>query len=471
MSGIKVAIASLQQESNTLSPIATRREDFDQAFGADMLSKVHIGDMLEAVHAQAIPTLYAHALPGGAVTKEDYLFFTDRIMEGIPTDVDGIWLYLHGAMYVEGIGSGETYLLRRIREKVGYSVPISVGLDFHANNTEEICALANVVCGFRTAPHVDQIETERRAMRLLLTCIEKKILPRPCIARAYVVVPGDAVQTALPPLSGIMQSAKDMEQHPGILCAQVFGGQSWVDVPYMGPSMVVTHESDEAEAQRCADALARKFYEARYDFKFLIEAVDAQEAIRRAMSADTQVFITDSGDNTTAGAAGDNAYMLNMLLRSGAKNALLAGIMDKEACQKCYAASIGEPLTLTVGGSLSAASEKAQITGRLVSRGDILGYTGDNAGSYATLDCGDITVVITERRTAFTSAAIFASAKLEISRFQIIVVKLGYLFPELAKIASRAILALTPGSSTENLGDMGHSNIHRPMYPLDDNFM
>ncbi len=468
---LRIAIASLQQESNTLSPIPTLREDFDQAFGADMMSKVHIGDMLDAAGAEVIPTLYAHALPGGAVKKEDYLFFADHIVDGIPADVDGIWLYLHGAMVVDGIGSGETYLLRRIRDKVGFKVPVSVGLDFHANNTEEICALANVICGFRTAPHVDQIDTERRAVRLLLTCIEKKMLPRPRMARAYVVVPGDAVQTALPPLSGIMEAAEEMEKQPGVLCAQVFNGQAWVDAPYMGPSMVITHENDETEAQKLADVLAKKFYDARHDFKFLIEAVDAKEAVNRAMAADTQVFITDSGDNTTAGAAGDNAYMLNVLMRAEAKNVLLAGIMDKEAVRKCYATNIGDTLTLTVGGSLSAVSEKAQITGRLVRRGDIIGYTGDNAGASATLDCGDIAVVITERRTAFTNLTIFASAELDISQYQIIVVKLGYLFPELAKVAQRAILALTPGSSTENLADMGHTRIRRPMYPLDDNFM
>ena len=298
---LKIAVASLQQESNTLSPIPTRRQDFDQAFGADMMEKVHIGDVLDAAGTQAVPTLYAHALPGGTVVKEDYLFFADRIVDGIPKDADGIWLYLHGAMYVEDIGSGETYLLRRIREKVGYGIPISVGLDFHANNTDEICELANVICGFRTAPHLDQIDTERRAMRLLLACINKKLLPKPRIARAYVVVPGDAVQTALPPLDGIMKAAKEMEREPGILCAQVFNGQAWVDAPYMGPSMVVTHETDEADAQRRADRLAKMFYDARYDFKFLIEAVNTREAVKRAIAAKTQVFISDSGDNTTAG--------------------------------------------------------------------------------------------------------------------------------------------------------------------------
>ena len=247
----------------------------------------------------------------------------------------------------------------RFCNKVGFDIPIAVGLDFHANNTDEICELANVICGFRTAPHIDQIETEQRTMRLLLTCIQKKILPRPRIARPYVVVPGDAVQTALSPLNKIMQTAEELEREPGILCAQVFGGQGWVDVPYMSPSMVVTHEQDEEKAQRYADMLAEKYYNARYDFKFHVEAVDAQEAVKRAMAADTQVFITDSGDNTTAGAAGDNAHMLNVLLRAGAKNVLLAGIMDREAVKKCYASNIGDTLTLTVGGSLSDIRESA----------------------------------------------------------------------------------------------------------------
>ena len=128
-------------------------------------------------------------------------------------------------------------------------------------------------------------------------------------------------------------------------------------------------------------------------------------------------------------------------------------------------------LSLTVGGSLSNASEKAQITGKLTRFGDILGYTGENAGAAATIDCGGVTVVVTERRAAFTNIAIFDSAGLDISNYKIIVVKLGYLFPELANAAPRAILALTPGSSTERLADMGHTKIHRPMYPLDDNFL
>ena len=150
---------------------------------------------------------------------------------------------------------------------------------------------------------------------------------------------------------------------------------------------------------------------------------------------------------------------------------LLAGIMDAAACDACYEAELGDTLTLTVGGSLAADSEKATITGKLIHRGDILSYHGDNGGPSATLDCGDITVVITRNRAAMCRPDIFESIDLDYSPFKVVVVKLGYLFPELAERAQRAILAFTPGASTERLEDMHMKNIRRPMFPLDDNFM
>ena len=163
--------------------------------------------------------------------------------------------------------------------------------------------------------------------------------------------------------------------------------------------------------------------------------------------------------------------MLRLLLEMNAQNALLAGIMDKAACERCYAAAIGDTLEVEVGGTLAADSERVAVRGKLVSRGDILGYTGDWAGKSAVLDLGGITLIVTERRTALTSPEIFQSIGVDFMRYKVVVVKLGYLFPGLAAVAPRSILAFTPGGSTERLEDMHHKNISRPMYPLDDDFI
>ena len=303
---MKIAIGSLQCEGNSLTPVYTHFEDFDYAKGEAMYQKIKVMDYLAEKGVEVVPTIYAHALPGGPVVKEDFLRLVSEIVDGIPAEgIDGVWLYLHGAMCVQEIGSGEAYLLRKIRDKIGFDIPISLAMDFHADNSDEIVELANCVTGFRTAPHQDHTETQLRAMRMLFDCMEKKILPRPVIDRANVVICGDAVQTALEPLKSIMEAAEEMERTiPGMMCVQVFNGQPWIDEPYMGPNFVVTHEYDQEIAKECAAKLARMFYDARHDFKFLIEALEPEDAIRRAMEAqEAQVFLSDSGDNTTAGAA------------------------------------------------------------------------------------------------------------------------------------------------------------------------
>ena len=471
---MRIAIGSLQCEGNSISPIHTRFEDFDYAVGEAMYEKIAISDLLREKGIDVVPTIYAHALPGGAVVKEDFLRLAGEIVDGIPSEgIDGVWLFIHGTMYVEEIGSGDAYLIRKVREKVGPNIPISLAMDFHANNTDEIVSLSNCMTAFRTAPHCDHARTQIHALELLIECIEKKILPSPQMTRVDVVAPGDAVQTALSPLREVMELAEEYEKNtPGIMCVQVFGGDQWIDEPFMGPSIVVTAESDTALAKKIADDIARKFYDSRHDFKFLIEAVEPREAIKRAMEdTERQVFISDSGDNTTAGASGDNAYMINRILDMGAKNVLIAGIADAAACAKCYEAEIGDVLSLDIGGTLDKNSETAHITGKLIHKGDILSYTGGNEGPSATLDCGDMTVVITKNRASMCRIDIYESVDIDISKFKIIVVKLGYLFPELAAIAERSILAFTPGSSCERLEDMGLTNIRRPLFPLDDNFM
>ena len=242
---MKIAIGSLQCEGNSLTPVPTRLCDFDYAKGEAMYEKIKVMDLLREKNALVVPTIYAHALPGGAIVKEDFLKLAHEIVSGIPLDVDGIWLYLHGALCVEEIGSGDTYLLKLIRDKVGYNIPISLAMDFHADNTDEIVKMANVITAFRTAPHTDHKETQERAMKLLFACIEEKILPTPVISRASVVIPGDAVQTSLEPLKSIMEYAEEVERTvPDIMSVQVFNGQPWIDAPYMGPNFVVTHKSN-----------------------------------------------------------------------------------------------------------------------------------------------------------------------------------------------------------------------------------
>ncbi len=435
-----------------------------------MFAHISVMDYFSSAGAELIPTLYAHALPGGRLNEADFRSISLELVSSIPEhDFDGIWLYLHGAMEVENVGSGELALLRMIRKKVGSSVPISLALDFHANNTEELMQLVNVVAGYRTVPHRDMAETEIRAAKLLVRCIVDRLLPRPQMTRADVVVPGDCVLTDELPLRAIMAEAARLEELDGMMVCNVFNGQPWVDAPNMGPSMVCIHEGDDTAAKSAADRLAGMFFDSRYDFKFSIEACEPGEALERAYQEQSRpVFVSDSGDNTTAGSAGDNAYLLKLLQERSMNQVLVGGLTDKPAVLKCHTVSPGAILDLEVGGSIEPKSTRTRIVGRLLFRGDIEGWYGENAGPCAVLACGGVDIVLTAERCALVRPRVFERLGLKLDAYRFIIVKLGYLFPELAEVAQRTILAFTTGGSTERLKDMGMRHIRRPMFPLDD---
>ncbi len=70
----RIAIAGLAIESSTFSPAFTKEEDFKARIGEDIFSFYPFlqKDSINRNRAKWIPTLRAHALPGGIVTKEAY---------------------------------------------------------------------------------------------------------------------------------------------------------------------------------------------------------------------------------------------------------------------------------------------------------------------------------------------------------------------------------------------------------------
>jgi len=51
--------------------------------------------------------------------------------------------------------------------------------------------------------------------------------------------------------------------------------------------------------------------------------------------------------------------------------------------------------------------------------------------------------------------------------YKLIVVKEGYLFPELRDYAPLHIMALTPGFGDQRLDRLAFTHLHRPIHPLD----
>ena len=82
---MRIAIGAMLCEGNSLTPVLTRLEDFDYAVDEDMYEKIAVADMLEKNGCEIVPTIYAHALPGGPMKHDDFLNLTSELVGRLPS--------------------------------------------------------------------------------------------------------------------------------------------------------------------------------------------------------------------------------------------------------------------------------------------------------------------------------------------------------------------------------------------------
>ena len=159
---MKIICASYQCESNSKAKLHPQKYDFEYFSGEDIFKKLVVKDIFEKAGFEVVPSVYAVALPSATVEKDIYLYYAEQILQTVRenADADGIYIFFHGSMEVEEIGSGELYLLKEIRRIVSPNCVIAMTMDAHANITDELGDYANITCGFKTVPHIDQVERQ-----------------------------------------------------------------------------------------------------------------------------------------------------------------------------------------------------------------------------------------------------------------------------------------------------------------------
>jgi microcystin degradation protein MlrC len=432
-----------------------------------------LADAAKALNFDPVPILIATSLcPSGIVEEHSYLQLRDEIVDGIRRagELDGICLILHGAMLVENIWSGETDQVRIIRGAVGADMPLAVRLDPHANLTEEFANKTDTWACFRTAPHRDQAETLHRTLALLTRSIRSKLRPRPVFIRLPLLLPGERATTHVEPMLSLLSMAREIERAPGILNAEVLIGFGWADAAHAGASVVVVAEDEEhlPKARRHARRLAQAMWDRRREFTFDQEvARSADEAIDTALRAREQTtFITDSGDNPTAGAPGDSTHFLSRLLAKKVPDAVLAGIPDPDAAEACFRQGVGRTVTIQLGGKMdSVRGTPITLTGTV----DHIYHppSSSQEASLATFRVNGILVLISNRRYVYHSPTDFQKAGVDPLQHKMVIVKLGYLMAPLRDIAPREILALTPGYADMDFARVPYKFVTRPIFPLD----
>jgi microcystin degradation protein MlrC len=422
-------------------------------------------------HVEWLPLVHARALPGGAVERAFYESMKGELLDGLRAalPLDGMFLDIHGAMSVEGLTDAEGDLATAVRDVVGPGALISASMDPHGNMSRRLVTALDLATSHRMSPHEDAPLTKKRAVANLVACLDHGVRPRRAWVRVPVLLPGEKACTRDEPARSIYGRLAAIEELAGIIDAAVWIGYAWADEPRCSAAVVVTG-MDEDTILREARGLAEMYWNARARFAFSTSAADVDGCIETGLaSRDRPFFISDSGDNPTAGGAGDVAFMLGRLLSHpalafGQATAICASVVDPSAVARCVSAGEGATVDLRVGGAFgSRQGSNITLRGevRRVVFGDPVG------GDIAVVTSGGVRAILTSRRKPFHYIHDFTQLGLDPAAHDLTVVKVGYLVPDLFDAAKGWVLALTPGGVDQDIGRLGHRSLERPIYPLD----
>ena len=458
-----MAFGGIRIECSTYGHILARMEDFTVRRG-EALADDPAYRVLRNYLYPIQPTLLASAVPGGPVERKTYdalkAEFLHRVSALLP--LDGLYLAMHGAMYVEGMQDGDGDWIAAARDVVGKDCLITASFDLHGSLSRRIIDNLDMLSAYRTAPHIDYIQTTQRACDMLVHCLDQHIRPTMVWAPIPVLMPGERSSTLYDPAKRLWAQLPGMNAEAGVLDASLLVGYVWADEPRATASAVMTGTKLDV-LKKDALSLAQQYWDARREFQFGVPTGTLTECVQRAQRLNTKpVVLSDSGDNPTAGGSGDRADALAELVRQKVQDAVIAGIADRPATEACYKAGVGAALRLKIGGTLDPqGSQPVEVQAKVV----FLLKTDDLPEREAVVDVNGIKVVLTVRRRPFHEIRDFTSLDLEPTSFKIVVVKAGYLVPPIHAIANPNLMALTDGAVNQDIVHL--SNKQRvPSYPF-----
>jgi microcystin degradation protein MlrC len=460
----KIAIAGIATESCTFSPLLTRMEDFRVWRRDEQIAQYPFFSKFSDL--QLIPTLLARALPGGSVEASAYATLKAEFLDGLRAalPLDGLFLDMHGAMNVTGMDDAEGDWITAAREVVGEKCLISGSFDLHGNISQREADALDMLTAFRTAPHIDYMETRERAFTMLIGALTLGERPHTLRLPVPVVLPGEKTSTEWEPGASLYAMLERNILTPGVIDASIFVGYVWADEPRASATILIS--GLDANAMRAeAEMIAQRYWDVREQFAFGVQAGTIDQCIDWALVApEVPVIISDSGDNPTAGGAGDVPIFLERLIAHNVPDAVVACIGDAPATEICYAAGLGATVELSLGGKLDPIRSKPLATRGMVK---FLLQTDDIRERQAVVQIGGVLVIVAQRRRPFHYIEDFTKLGINPREHKIVVVKVGYLVPELKAAAAKAFLALSPGAVDQDIERLPFKRISRPMYPLD----
>ncbi len=470
----RIAIAGIAIECSTFSPAQTEYGAF-RINKQDDVYKLYPflrEDSVLRQKAEWFPAMVARATPGGIVTRECYDSLVNGILEELKKNMpyDALFFDIHGAMSVVGLDDPEGDFIIKVRELVGNDVLFSTSMDPHGSVSHRLAKNTDLITCYRMSPHEDNLATRRRAVSNLIERIESGS-GRPAYkawVKVPILLPGEKTSTRVEPGSKLLEATPLIADSEGVTDAGVWISYAWADEPRNHAVVVVTGD-DKAKVEAGAKELAELFWSIRGDFEFVAPTASLEECLAAALTSDKKpYFISDMGDNPTAGGAGDVSWTLTELLkRKEFKNAngprlIYASIPGAEVVEQALEVGIGGKVAGYVGAKVDS-----RYAPPVWIEGTVEAIRETDKNKEVVVRMGSMQIIVTEKRHYYHYEKNFDDLNLSPRTADIIVVKLGYLTEGLYDMRGDWMMALTRGGVDQDLEQLPFNRIERPMYPFD----
>lgn len=464
---MKVAVGGIHTECSTYSPLIQTADDFKIVRGEDLMREAGLesGRFAEITFQ---PLFHARSVPGGPVDAACYQSFKRDFLKQLEDSlpVDGVLLIMHGAMHVVGLDDAEGDWISAVRKIVGPNPPIAVSYDLHGNLTQKIIDQIDIFCAYRTAPHIDVQETHQRAANLLIDQLNGG--PKRCVAWVPVPVlhPGERTSTEDEPMKSLYTGLPLFDASDGVEDSNLMVGYVWADTERATASAVVTG-TDPAATKKAAELIAAGYWNNRENCRFGVPTKSLEDCLADARDCKTHPFIlADSGDNPTGGGVGDRTDVLHLWLEKGMEGGVFAGIADPEAVDTAWWSEIDTELDLMIGGAHGSSCPTVACQAKVqLKRGD-----PDTKSREVLLEVAKNLVILSEFRRPFHKLDDFKAFGIDPTSALYLIVKSGYLSPELAPIACPPRMALTNGAVNQDIRDLQNEQRQSPSFPFQQDF-
>lgn len=483
----RVAIAGFQHETNTFAPFGASYQDFERADGWPALTAgaailevfpplaIPIGGFIDAARAtwDFVPLVWCAAEPCSFVSDDAFERVAKTICDGIDAAgrLDAIYLDLHGAMVIQSFEDGEGELLARIRAIVGSDLPIVVSLDMHANVTEAMVTLSDGITLYRTYPHIDMVETGRRAFDLLQRRIAYGRPFAKALRKAPFLVPLAAQCTDFEPSRGLF-AGLPAGAAGAVASVDIASGFPPADIRECGPA-VVAYGTDAAAVSAAADHHFSRLLAA--ESRFDNPMISVGEAVGRAARDGRKgapVVLADVQDNPGGGGTSDTVGLLKAMVEAGLRDSVLGLLWDPQAARAAHEAGVGAEIDIDLGGRYgydpgpyrTRVRVEALSDGVFTCRGAILGGVTVDLGPMARLRIidgrSDVHVAVASIRYQCLDQDLLRAVGIEPSEQAVVAVKSTIHFrADFEPIARDVIMVESPGANFCRNEAVTHKNL------------